>query len=246
MVTIYKKIGPWGNVWNLHDIATWGGVGITLDTLANEFRIVSFNFHGNFHGSIPYDFSKLAELRHLSISGGSLNGHIPSWIGDLTKLEYLYIGNNQIEGKIPPSIGKLTRLKQLILGNNYINSKIPNELGELYNLEILTIMNTHISGEIPKSLSKLKNIRQINLIKNQLSGEFPIEILKPATTIDCSYNKIKELSFKVWKMDNICLPDLQQNRLTGVIPDWVKKTNNWKKFHFYIENQQKSYGYSNI
>lgn len=244
IVAIYNKIGPWGNTWDLENINTWDGIGVALDTLNNEYRIISFNYNGTFHGFIPNSLRKLTELRKLGLAGGSLKGNIPHWIDELTKLEYLYIGYNQINGKIPSSIGRLPKLKQLILGNNQIDGNIPDELGNLINLEILTIMNTKISGEIPKSLSNLKNIKQLNLVKNRLSGEFPLEILKSSVVIDCSYNNIDYLPFDIWQRKNILIPDLQHNKLAGNIPQWVKQTENWKKFHYYIENQQEGYGYT--
>lgn len=246
MVAIYQKIGPWAQGWDLKDITTWGGVEIALDTSANEYRIVKFNYFGTFHDYIPEEFRALKELRHLGLGSGHLKGSIPSWIGELTNLEYLYIAYNDVSGDIPPEIGLLTNLKQLTLGVNRLSGKLPEELGNLKSLEMLTIMDTRISGTIPKSLSKLKNIKQINLLKNQLSGEFPMEILKPSVVVDCSYNNITKLSYDSWKNSDIWMPDLQFNRLSGEIPDWVKQTASWKKFGFYVGNQQEEYGYTNF
>lgn len=246
MVNIYKKIGPWGYDWDLKDIKTWGGVDIALETSSNQYRIVGFNYYGSFSGEIPDDFRKLTELRVLGLGGGTLSGHIPSWIGELTNLIYLYIGFNQISGPIPPEIGKLTKLEQLTIGKNFVDGPLPEELGNLTNLWKLVICDTKVSGSIPKSLSKLNKLKYIDFDNNQLSGEFPIEILKDGVYIGCLNNNITKLSFEVWKDElRVGPPDLQGNRLSGEIPEWVFNTKKWHSYGFFVGRQQKDYGYTN-
>lgn len=247
MVNIYNKIGPWGNEWNLSDIQTWGGVTITLDISENEYRITEFNYYGSFKGKIPEDFLNLKELRVLGLGGGNLHGNIPAWIGDLDKLESLYIGYNKITGSIPPSIGKLKNLRFLTLVENYLNGRLPKELGSLENLEFLTIGNTNIEGEIPSSLKNLTKIKRIILDQNKLSGEFPLEILNSKFTIECSYNNITKLDFNVWSdKNNLFPPDLQFNRLSGIIPDSIKTNKKWEEYNFLVGTQQDGYGYKNL
>lgn len=246
MVNIYQKIGPWGHIWDLKDIQTWGGVDIALDLSTNQYRIVGFNFYGSFHGEFPDDFRKLTELRVLGLGGGTLSGQIPSWIGELTNLTYFYISYNQMSGPIPPEIGKLTHLEQLSIGENYVDGSIPEELGNLTSLSKLTIYHTRVSGTIPKSLSKLDKIKQINLDQNQLSGEIPIEILKENVYIGCSDNNITKLSFDVWKDESkVPIPDLQGNRLSGEIPEWVFSTKKWNLNKYFVGRQQQGTGYTN-
>lgn len=244
MVEIYNKIGPWGYEWDLENVQTWGGVSIALDTLFNEYRIVGFNYFGEFVGEFPEEFCQLTELRKLGLGGGSLGGCIPSSIKQLQKLEWLYIGKNDISGEIPPEIGKLKKLTQLTIGENNISGKLPKELGELTNMERMIIMSTNISGEIPKTLSKLKKAKLIHLSKNKLEGTFPIEIINDECVINCTYNNITEVSFDIWNdKHTYYIPDFQFNRLSGEIPEWVYKTERWKHYHFKVENQQENYGY---
>lgn len=246
MVNIYQKIGPWGHDWNLKDIKTWGGVDIALDLSTNQYRIVGFNYNGHFHGKFPDDFRKLTELRVLGLGGGTISGQIPSWIGELTNLTYLYIATNQMSGPIPPEIGKLTKLEQLTIGENFVDGSLPEELGNLTNLWKLTICRTKVSGTIPKSLSKLDKIKIMDLDENQLSGDFPIELLKLDAFIGCADNNITNLSFDAWKDDTgVGTPDLQGNRLSGEIPEWVFDTQKWKSRGFYVGRQQQGYGYTN-
>jgi len=247
IVAIYNKIGPWDNKWNLNNIQTWSGVNIAKEKNKNEYRIIGFNYNGSFHGTIPEEFKQLTELRNLGLGGGTLQGNIPSWIGDLKNLENLYIGYNSVSGNIPPEIGKLKKLNQLTIGNNLVSGELPEELGELNNLEELTIMDTKISGQIPTSLGKLKKLKRLLLIRNKLTGKLPIEILSTSMMVNCQGNNITELPIEVWSDENnIYPPDLQGNRLSGTIPESIKKTKKWGKYSFCIGKQQKGFGYSNF
>lgn len=243
MIQVYHKIGPWGEPWVLEDIHTWCGVTVELDSVKNEYRVVEFNYYGNFRGQIPEDFRQLTELKVLGLGGGTLSGPVPPWIGELKKLETLYIGYNQVSGSLPKEIGKLKHLKSLTLGNNRLSGELPRELGHLSDLEKLSIVDTQITGKIPRSLSKLKKLRRMDLVRNKLQGKFPVQILKPGLLVNCTGNNISELPFDIWKDNNPNLPpNLQKNQLSGEIPSWVKNTSKWKKFGFYTNNQQPGYG----
>lgn len=249
MIAIYKKNGPWGNEWDLKDIKTWSGVTASLETTTNEYRITEFNFNGfGFHGSIPAEFKEIPYLRVLGLGGGDLGGEIPAWIGDLKNLEVLYIGYNNVYGSIPPEIGKLTKLTRLTLGANHLSGELPKELGNLVNLERLTIMQTDITGEVPSTLINLKKAKDIILEKNKLSGRFPLELVKSQANLLCNHNNITELPFEAWRDEaGEKMPQLQGNRLSGTIPDWVKETPKWKEQKgISVGNQQSGYGYTNF
>lgn len=72
-------------------------------------------------------------------------------------------------------------------------------------------------------------------------------IPKEQLTIDCSDNDITKLPFEVWEDDFTGNPPiLRNNRLSGVIPDWVFETERWWEHKSVcIARQQESYGYSN-
>lgn len=247
MVNIYKAIGPWGNIWDLSDIQTWGGVEIALDTDNNEYRIVGFNYYGEFHGTIPDDLRKLTELRKLGLGGGNLTGPIPTWIGELRHLEFLYFAYNRMNGEIPKGIGKLKKLRTLTIAHNLISGELPEELGDLESMRYLTISNTQVSGPIPESLKNLKNAKVIELEDNQLSGDFPIEVLTDKLYFGCSGNNITYVDFDIWKLPrNIGFPNLRGNRLSGEIPEWVFDTELWKSRNYYVDAQQDGYGYTNF
>lgn len=247
MVAIYNEIGPWGNEWDLKDIQTWGGVTASLDLSTNEYRITRFNYPmGNYHGTFPDAFRQLTELRVLIVAGGDLSGPIPSWIGELTNLFYLVIGDNNMDGSIPSEIGKLTNLENLRIANCQIGGTLPETLGNLTKLTRLEITDCNVDGEIPKTLANLRDSTIILFNNTKLSGTFPIEILHPMSGIYCTNCNITNLPFEVWNDDFIgAVPDLQGNKLTGIIPDSVFTTKQWESSGWHVCRQKKGYGYTN-
>ena len=249
MVAIYNKIGPWGMEWDLHDVNTWGGVEAAWDEKNGEYRIVKFNYKGSFRGTIPEEFMQLTELRYLGLGGGTLSGSIPSWIGSLKKLEGLFLGHNYLEVTIPVEICNLPNLEDLIIVNTFMTGAIPKEIGKLKKLRRLNISGTDIGGEIPVELKDLPELEILDLKDNKFSGRFPVEIIGDYA-IDCSFNCITELPLEVWKMDTagftIGFPDLQNNNLSGVLPEWVFETEQWKHYGCFVDRQNEGYGYENF
>jgi hypothetical protein len=247
MVEISKKIGPWLPTWDPGNIQSWGGVLIALDISSNQYRIVGLVYNSSlFHGELPIELTQLPELRYLGISG-DLSGPIPSWIGDLSKLEELSLGENYFEGSIPPEIGKLKNLKRLVFYKSSISGEIPKEIGNLKNLERFVIFETGVSGSIPKELANLDLDKvSITLDKNKLSGTFPLELSPSKRQIGCSDNNIESFPFDYWKIEDAIIPDLQGNRLSGEVPEWVRETEKWEKKKGFVDRQQEGYGYTNI
>lgn len=249
MIKIYQSIGaPWGKKWDLADVTTWNGVTAALDVATNEIRIIGFEcYQGGFTGTLTDEICKLTELRRLVISGGTMNGTIPEHIGNLKNLELLIIADNNVTGGIPESIGNLSNLRHLDFRNTKLYDTIPESIGDLTNLEYLCISHTDMHGNIPKGLANLKKLRRVILTDNKLSGTFPVEILRNDLVFECDNNNITELPFEVWNDEwDVYPPILKGNRLSGEIPEWVLKTNKWKKESCVcIGPQQKGFGYSN-
>jgi len=250
LVNIHEKMGYRIDDWDMNDITTWNNIAVALDTVKNEYRVVSFqDFGGVFSGTIPEDFRKLTELRVLILSHGHLQGSIPSWIGELTNLIYLSISDNDVSGEIPKEIGNLRNLQYLYIRNNFVSGQLPESLGNLVNLIWMEIANTSVSGEIPESFANLSPEIALKLYHNKLSGRFPINIVKNKRySIECPYNNITELPFDIWNDDFPgAMPDLQGNRLNGTIPEWVFRTQKWEKHSSYVAGiQQEGYGYLNF
>ena len=248
LVSIYQKIGPWLQEWDLHDITTWNGVRTALDLDNNEIRVVGFEvYNGDFKGTFPEEFCQLTELRRLVLGGGQMGGPIPENIGNLKNLIYLCVADNNVGGTIPESIGELTKLQELQLMDNQICGSIPESIGNLVDMEYLYICRTRVTGTLPKGIANMNHLVIADLSKNRLSGVFPIEILKDDVLIECEDNNFTELPFEVWNDSLSCIPPvLRRNRLSGVIPEWVKETKKWNEFaSVCISTQQKNFGYSN-
>ena len=247
LVNIYNAIGPWSNEWDLSDVSTWKGVTTKLDTVHNEYRVVSFDAGGYFHGNFPHEICQLSELRKLSVYGYNLEGCLPPNIGKLKHLEELFVEVESMSGCIPENIGELTNLEYLTIQNSHIGGPLPPSIGNLANLKRLCISHTDVSGTIPKEIANLDKLYYAVLNNNFLNGTFPVEILKgKKVQFQCQDNIITELPFEVWddSFDGVP-PCLQGNYLSGEIPLWVKKTDKWKKHSYCVDNQRKGYGYNN-
>lgn len=251
LIKIYSAIGPWAQAWNLDDITTWNGVTVTLDEAANELRVTGLEvYSGNgLHGQIPVEIGQLTELRTLVLSGGPLGGTIPQEIGNLVKLEKLSFDSNDMTGGIPESIGNLKKLKRLTITNTFLDDTIPESIGNLVSLQKLFLFDNRLTGNIPRGLANLNSLKSAVFNNNQLSGVFPVEILKGKTTRFSFWNNnITELPFDVWSDDSdVIAPDLQGNRLSGVVPEWVFASKKWQEDGLMCtRGQQEGYGYSNV
>ena len=249
LVKIYQEIGPWHSKWDLKDITTWCDVATAIDLSTNQIRVVGLEIYGGHcKGNFPKEVCELTELRRLAICGGHMGGSIPNDIGRLKNLYLLRLGDNDLTGGIPESIGELTNLIRLDIVKTGITDTIPESIGNLVNLEWLYMYENKISGNVPKGLANLRKLQQAILFDNQLSGTFPIEITKGKITtmqIDCRRNNIAELPFDIWddNFDGIP-PILQGNRLSGEVPEWVTKTEKWKREgQWCTDGQQEGYGY---
>ncbi|GAB6982465.1 hypothetical protein JCM15908A_08400 [Prevotella dentasini JCM 15908] len=242
---VHDVLGSYGDGWNNADTSTWKlHVGWDLDKETNEYRVKELVYSGSGSGKLPQDIAKLTKLRILWITDNNISGTIPKDIGNLTDLELLGIYQCPMYGEIPKSIGKLKKLHTLWISKTNISSSIPKEIGKMNTLEKLDLSDNQLTGEIPTELKNVQHINSIELSRNHLSGRFPIEILHPNMIFYCENNDITELPFDIWKDElPACPPVLHGNRLTGIVPEWVKETKKWKKLSYYVDNQQQDYGY---
>lgn len=251
LVKIYNTIGPWSGKWDLNDITTWDGVTVALDEATNELRVTGIEVYNGMglHGMIPTEIGQLTELRTLVMAGGHLDGTIPEAIGNLLNLEKLTFESKNLTGGIPESIGNLKKLKRLTITNTNLDDTIPESIGNLVSLEKLFLYDNRLTGNIPKGLAYLNKLKSAIFNNNQLTGVFPVEILKGKTTRFFFWNNnITELPFEVWKDDSeIIAPDLQGNRLSGVVPEWVFSMKKWQEDGLMCtRGQQEGYGYENV
>lgn len=239
ITSIYKKIGPWGNEWDLNNIESWNGVILSLNKQGSEYRIVGFKYHGNFNGVFPSEFYDLEELRVLSIGGGCLSGCLSSGIQKLKKLEELYIAYNDMSGEIPEALYKLNNLRKITIGNNKIQGELSDNIKKLSNLDTLIIMDTKLTGELPRSIQNLDNLKLLILNNNLIYGEFPVEILRSNLFIECVNNRISDFKVnKIVSINDIDLPNLQNNLLNDQIISKIRERIDRKSELYKFTNQK--------
>ncbi|KAJ6981400.1 hypothetical protein NC653_024712 [Populus alba x Populus x berolinensis] len=163
----------------------------------------------------------------LSGCGNKLSGQIPGSTGHFKQLRSRYLQSNSFSGSIPSSIGSLNDLETLDLSSNAMNGTIPDSIGQLSNqpkefgntwfFQIIFSGNINIPWE-EMSLSHL------DLSRNNLFGDIPdsscfspyLQVLKLF-----SNNFSGELSPSLQNCTGLILLDLEENRLSGSITEWV-------------------------
>lgn len=224
--------------------------------------------------SLPAVISELDELTDLRFVDCAVKGALPEEIYDLPKLQVLYLTNNQVTGSLSSKISQWTELKQLYIDQNPdLTGTLPKEIGTLTKLENLNISQTGISGAIPSELSGCVSMKNFMAYKTGLSGEVPdiwdkLPVLgviqlysNPGLTgpIPASIGNCGSIT-SIWLYEcnltgNIPasfanLPAkakqlrIQDNKLSGVVPDAVKAHANWTTWNAakYIFPQQEGYG----
>ncbi|KAK9944893.1 hypothetical protein M0R45_010436 [Rubus argutus] len=137
----------------------------------------------------PSNFSSLAFLEKLTISGANLSGAISPDIGYCNALVVIDVSSNSLVGSIPSSIGRLQNLQDLILNSNQLTGQVPNELGDCISLKNLLIFDNYLSGYLPATLGKLLNLEVIRAGGNKdISGNIPDELG------NCKYLKVLGLA----------------------------------------------------
>ncbi|CAB9508231.1 leucine Rich Repeat [Seminavis robusta] len=174
----------WGDQWlSASHECQWAG--ITCETVQSVDRTVAELrlFRNDLNGPLPWEITRLPQLRILGLSSNMLTGVLPPRL--LSKragvaLKSLDLSWNQFSGTIPtqwvPSFlegnGKLTSLR---LQRNTLTGRIPSELGLLPLKDIILTRNT-LTGSIPQEILNQTSLRRLYLGKNDLTGTFPSEI----------------------------------------------------------------------
>jgi LRR receptor-like serine/threonine-protein kinase FLS2 len=107
------------------NLSYMGLVGTIPLHIGNLSFLVSLRVINNsFHGSVPNEFARLYQLRHLSFKYNDFSGEIPSWMGLLSKLQFLSLLGNSFTGSIPPSLCNISSLEIISFGYNKLSGSI--------------------------------------------------------------------------------------------------------------------------
>ncbi|KAM5555365.1 receptor-like protein EIX2 [Rosa sericea] len=134
----------------------------------------------------------------LNLSWNLLEGPIHSSV--LSKAAYVDLSNNKFSG--PASFlcaAKVSDLTYLDLSSNNLSGELPNCWTHFKSLIFLDLSKNSFSGKVPATMGKLISIESLKLDHNKFVGEFPS--LKNCT--------------------NLKAVDLQDNKFSGPIPNWV-------------------------
>ncbi|KAL2329874.1 hypothetical protein Fmac_017455 [Flemingia macrophylla] len=125
---------------------------------------------GALFGRVSPLFSKLTELRVLSLPFHGLEGEIPGETWRMEKLEVLDLEGNSISGVLP---ARLKNLRVLNLGFNRVVGEIPSSWSSVKSLEVLNLAGNGVNGSVPGYVGRL---RGVYLSFNLLGGAIPSEI----------------------------------------------------------------------
>ncbi|CAL4985797.1 unnamed protein product [Urochloa decumbens] len=206
-----------------------------------------------FSGTIPSSIGKLRSLELLALSGLGLVGPIPSWIGNLTSLTVLQLSNCGLS----ESVAKLAmneprcpaqELKELTLSSCKFYGNIPTTISNLTQLEILDLQSNNFFGTVELSLfMRLPNLFTLSLSNNNLvvvDGQDNSSLVYPRINYvhlaSCGLEKLpKVLRHLGQDHNNFAELDISQNRIQGVIPQWVWE--NWSGLYFQYLNLSHNY-----
>lgn len=143
-----------------------------------QLHIVGGTGHPPFQQNISTDFlfssfSKLPNLKVLTLVSLGLEGPLPPTVGKLFSLEILNISSNSLYGSIPEELSSLKSLQTLILDYNDFSGNIPGWIGSLPVLSTLSLQNNSFNGSLPDSITRMGSLRVLTLSKNHLSGKVP-------------------------------------------------------------------------
>jgi len=115
----------------------------------SQLDTLNYSYNTVLSEAIPAEITKLAQLRHLDLSGCGIKS-VPDCISALANLRVLELFKNQLT-QIPPTIAHLKLLTRLALGRNKITA-LPDALPE--NLQELDITHNPIN-DLPNSIGSM-------------------------------------------------------------------------------------------
>nr|XP_034914659.1 probable LRR receptor-like serine/threonine-protein kinase At1g34110 [Populus alba] len=176
---------------------------------------------------------KLCKLQLLYLSNNDISGETVDLVAVLSgcgnaSLEALQLVGNKLSGQIPGSTGHFKQLRSRYLQSNSFSGSIPSSIGSLNDLETLDLSSNAMNGTIPDSIGQLSKLVSLNLKWNSWIGSLwshLSEFLSRNVIVNgpkpfCN-NFSGELSPSLQNCTGLILLDLEENRLSGSITEWV-------------------------
>ncbi|KAF7151962.1 hypothetical protein RHSIM_Rhsim02G0186000 [Rhododendron simsii] len=218
------------------DLVSCAFVGQIPKGLRNLTSLVSLDVSHNQFKSLPASLFTMSSLVHLNL-GDAFEGPFPAvLIPNMTSLRYLDLSQNVLKCSVPSWLYSFSHLEFLDMKNNELKGGISHEIGNLTSVVTLFLSNNELEGELPKTIGNLASVVALDLSYNKLGGRLPNSIgnLCNLSFIDISYNKIGGELFKSSsKCSSYALETLflQENQLSGEIPDELGQFENIRELH---------------
>ena len=213
-----------------------------------------------FTGSLGDHFlQKSLQLRHLDISDNLLSGVIPPHFFRYPALTVLDLHDNDFDTmptefpvntnltllalqrckfanqSIPSSISSLQALQYLDLSMNEYTGDIPSQIADLTSLTYMFLAeNSFFPGPIPSWLERMSSLTELSLKTTQRTGTIPADLfgtqLADLVLLDLDNNRltgsIPESFGKLWNLQYLLL---NRNELTGALPESFVTLGNIRK-----------------
>ena len=181
LLKVKAHFGPVGllSEWDPNeDCCDWPFIGCPGEGSSNQGRVTALTVSGGtgLSGTIPSEIGDLPLLDNLMFfDERNLTGPIPQTFSKLTNLRVLTLNSNSLSGSIPSFLGQLKKLAQVDLSDNRFSGPIPTSLGSLPKLSVFNVSHNMLTGSIPKLPSSLTSL---DVSYNQLCGSIPSGLKK--------------------------------------------------------------------
>ena len=186
--------------------------GIDPNFFNSTVSLEALDLHNNsLRGPIIFDNITTTKLQKIDVSSNGFNGTVPETYA-LPALKYLSFSNNMFTGSLPAfpqaltATGLTTSLEFVDLSKNLLHGTIPNGyLSHIETLAFLILGNNSLSGQIPNYVGLI--VPYLFLGNNNFTGTIP--------------NFNSPLAGGRTHADELLVLDIQNNSITGPIPDYI-------------------------
>ncbi|KAJ8598447.1 hypothetical protein CTAYLR_006876 [Chrysophaeum taylorii] len=184
------------------------------DDISEAVSLTTLDLHNNRLHALPEHIGDLVFL----LSRNEIVGLGP-WIGGWKRATLVDASFNKI-ARVDRAAGALRSLVDLRLRGNECVS-LPPEVGLARQLQTFDC-SANALATLPVELGALAHLHTVTLGRNSIAGLLPREIglLRSATRLDLSYNKIEELPETVRGLQELIVLNLDHNRLE-TLPDAI-------------------------
>ncbi|KAJ8448488.1 hypothetical protein Cgig2_012132 [Carnegiea gigantea] len=161
------------------DCCDWDFIGCTGEESPNPGRVTALTISGGtgLKGTIPEEIGDLPFLNNVMFfDEPKLTGPIPQSFSKLTNLRVLTLNSNSLTGPIPAFLGQLKSLSQVDLSDNRFSGPLPGSLSGLARLSSFNVSHNMLTGSVPNL--KARSLTSLDVSDNQLCGPIPAALEK--------------------------------------------------------------------